>query len=439
MKRHHWIVLSVVFLILMTTGLACQHETPLPATPGESTAIPSAGPAAATATPSPEPGSAQNAPTSRPDNGEESPLATPTSEPYPLATKRLVSPLPTPVAELDGDYTSFFPYVQSSDPTPTPSPTATPQPIKTVRWPRTMDAPGPSKLGLHVIRNNSPSIMEFVRRVKPAVIKAVDDVGWLADVKEASPETVTIGRFTPEHQDLVGDPVQAAQSLVNQQLERYLLNPGVDYWEGWNEADPNDQMWWYAAFEAERVRLLAQHGLKAAVGGFATGVPEWDEFIAFLPAIEAAKQYGGILTLHEYGAPTIDYLVGSPLPGQPGYANRGVLALRYRWWYEDILAPRGLVVPLVISEAGIDGTIMSGQRPGPDGYGWQDFGGYWVEQGRQGGFDGFIDQLSWYDDQLRQDDYVIGFTVFTAGAVGHWENYDITKHLPTLAFYVAEK
>ena len=52
---------------------------------------------------------------------------------------------------------------------------------------------------------------------------------------------------------------------------------------------------------------------------------------------------------------------------------------RYRWFYRDVLEPRGLVVPLVISEAGIDGII--GNRPGPDGLGWQDFQSFWVAQG----------------------------------------------------------
>ncbi len=301
-----------------------------------------------------------------------------------------------------------------------------------------MAAPGPSKLGLHVIRNDNPWIMQFVRLVRPAVIKAVGDVGWLSEVKAASPETVTIGRFMPTHQDMNGDPALAAQAFVAEQLTRYQLNPGVDYWEGWNEPDPNEQMDWYAAFEAERVRLLAQHGFKAAIGGFATGVPEWDEFMAFLPALEVAQQHGGILTLHEYGAPTVDYLLGTPLPGWPPHPDRGVLALRYRWWYEEILKPRGLVIPLVISEAGIDGILMAAERPGPEGLGWWDFSDYWSEVGIGGGPEGYTRQLAWYDSELRKDDFVIGFTVFTAGGGEGWASYNINQILPELAIYVAE-
>ena len=130
------------------------------------------------------------------------------------------------------------------------------------------------------------------------------------------------------------------------------------------------------------------------------------------------------------------FLFGSQLPG--GYPRRedaGALTFRYRYFYRDILEPLGLAIPLVISEAGVDGII--GNRPGPDGLGWADFQDFWVNQGW--GIDGpsaFINQLAWYDAGVRQDGYVIGFTIFTAGAIGHWENYNINPILPQLADYV---
>ncbi len=295
---------------------------------------------------------------------------------------------------------------------------------------------GPSKLGLHVIRNNDPAIMAFVRGAQPALIKAVDDVGFLEEVKAASPRTVTIGRLGIDHQAYSTDPEKAARDFVASQLARYLANPFVDYWEGWNEPDPNmDRMPWYARFEAERVRVMAQYGLRAAIGGFSTGVPEFEEFLLFLPAIEAAKEHGGILTLHEYGAPDLTYLYGSPLPGMPAYPDRGALTFRYRWFYRDILEPADLVIPLAVTEAGVDGII--GNRPGPNGFGWRDFGDYWVESGwGPDPTQAFINQLAWYDAGVRDDGYVIGFAVFTAGAFDHWLKYDINPLLPALTDYV---
>lgn len=367
---------------------------------------------------------------------------TPTAFPSPAEGS---TPLPTPTHRPTN--TALPTLTPSATPSPTATPTATPTETPTLEPYASSPATGPihlpiapivgSKLGLHVIQNNSPAIMDFVRQTHPAVIKAVGDVGWLSEVKRESPNTVTIGRLMAQSQDLTGDPRQAARDFVAGQLPKYLLNPGVDYWEGWNEPDPNQDMDWYALFEAERVALLANYGLRAAVGGFSAGVPEYDEFFKFLPAIEAAWWNGGVFSLHEYGAPTIDYLYGDPLPGLSTYSNRGPLATRYRWWYEDILIPRGTVIPLVISEAGIDGLVLSGVRPGPLGLGWQDFTSYWSDLGLGEGAQSYINQLAWYDYQLQADSYVIGFTIFTAGGGSRWRSYEINHILPELADYVS--
>ena len=305
-------------------------------------------------------------------------------------------------------------------------------------WPPPLAQPGGSKLSLHVIQNNSADIMEFIRRVKPPVIKGLGGFGWSSEVKNASPETVTVARLLEEPGEgiMEGDPVLKAQEFVARHLEEYQLNPDVDYWEGWNEPVPTSNMEWYAAFEAERAHQMAEYGLRVAIGGFATGTPEWDEFAEFLPAIEAALEHDGILTLHEYSAPTMDYRVGEGLPGHPDYADRGVLTLRYRWWYEDFLKPQGLVIPLVISEGGIDGQVQ--QDLAPPGLGWRDFTTYWAQQGLgENGAQVYVEQLAWYDSHLQQDDYVIGMTIFTAGSPeGHSVSFDITDILALLAQYV---
>ena len=323
----------------------------------------------------------------------------------------------------------------TAGPSPTPAPTPTPY-VSFIPDYTPRPELGPSKLGIHVARPNSPAIMEFVRAAHPAVVKGVDDLGFLAEVKAVSPQTVTIGRLSVDPQDYGGEPEAAAAALVARQLPELLLHPAVDYWEGWNEPDPNlDRMDWYARFEAERVRQLAQHGLRAAVGGFSTGVPELDEFALFVPAIEAARQHGGILSLHEYAAPDITFLFGDPLPGYPAYPDRGPLMFRYRWFYRDVLEPHGLVVPLVISEAGIDGIL--GNRPGPEGLGWQDFQKFWVDQGwGPDGQTAFLNQLQWVDNEARQDEYVIGYTLFTAGGGRAWDTYELDPFLPRLAEYV---
>ena len=326
-------------------------------------------------------------------------------------------------------------------PTPTNTPTETPIPLATPIGgghtpPYLQGDPNRSKLSIHVIFNNDPRIMEFVRQAQPAVIKGVDDFGYLAEVERVSPNTIIVARSVDQNQDYGGNPEEAARRFVQSQLRQYQLNPAVDFWEGWNEPDPGlGRMAWYARFEQERVREMARHGFRAAIGGFAAGVPEIDEFALFIPAIETAIQYGGILTLHEYSAPVMTFGYGSALPGYPYHDDRGALTFRYRWFYEELLIPRGLVIPLVISEAGIDGIL--GNRPGPAGKGWADFQSYAVDQGwGQTGVDAFINQLAWYDEGVRQDNYVLGFTVFTAGPVAQWGPYDIGPILPRMADYV---
>ncbi|MEJ2748753.1 MAG: hypothetical protein P8183_12745 [Anaerolineae bacterium] len=379
----------------------------------------------------------------------------PTSTIDPTLVPLTWTPAPVSTTEKTGNFTELSSLGPANTPTPTsfiptntPRPTSTntptSTPLPTTPTPYVSYIPdlppstdlGPSKMGLHIIRANDANIIEFIKQGQPSVIKALDNFGYLDEVKAASPRTIVVGRINFEGQNYTGSPEEAAQKFVAAQLDQYLLNTAVDYWEGWNEPDPNmDNMPWYTRFEQERVRLLAQHGLKAAIGGFPTGVPEMDEFALFLPAIETAKQYHGILTLHEYGAPDMTFLYGTPLPGYPTYPDRGSLTFRYRWFYREFLEPLDLVIPLVISEAGIDGII--GNRPGPSGRGWMDFQSYWVEQGwASNGVDAFIKQLAWYDNGVRQDGYVIGFTVFTAGGHGYWEHYDINSILPQLTAYV---
>jgi len=354
--------------------------------------------------------------------GGEPPTATPASTTAPADAPPVpTTALPTTVA-----------------PTATVAPTTTPYVSNIPDYTPRSDL-GSSKMGIHVARPNSEAIMTFVRAARPAVVKGVDDLGFLAEVKAASPETVTIGRLSVDPQDYGGEPEAAAAALVARQLPQLLNHPYVDYWEGWNEPDPNlDRMDWYARFEAERVRQLAQHGLRAAVGGFSTGVPELTEFELFVPAIEAAKAHGGILSLHEYAAPDLTFLYGDPLPGYPTYPDRGPLMFRYRWFYRDVLEPRGLVVPLVISEAGIDGIL--GNRPGPEGLGWQDFQSFWVEQGwGPDGQTAFLNQLQWVDNEARQDPYVLGYALFTAGGGRAWATYELAPFLPRLAEYIVSQ
>jgi len=79
-----------------------------------------------------------------------------------------------------------------------------------------------------------------------------------------------------------------------------------------------------------------------------------------------------------------------------------------------------------------------GGHPGPEGEGWLDFRDYWRDSGLgEDGTQAYLRQLAWYDAELQRDDYVLGFAVFTAGAMNDdWESYDITGILRHIATYI---
>jgi hypothetical protein len=309
--------------------------------------------------------------------------------------------------------------------------------------PLTMAEPvGPSKMGIHVTRNSSPYIMEFVEAAQPAVVVAVGDLGWLADVKTVSPGTLTLGRLPESNQSMTGDPQEAARAFVNAHAGIYLANPGVDYWLGWNEPGiaQSWQMAWYAAFEAERTVAMAELGLQVAIGNFSTGTPEAERFLGFLPALQAAKEYGGILALHEYSAPSMRDGVGAGIPGMEAQDGGGALTLRYRYWYDHYLQANDLVLPLVITEAGIDGGVLRSQ--GLNLGGWRDFvsADKLPEEMMPQTLTDYVEQLSWYDDELRRDPYVLGFAIFNVGDMrGQWASFDVTDELHYLTEMAAPK
>ncbi len=383
---------------------------------------------------------------------DPAPLATPTADALPpwlishSTPTRPNEPGPTSTPS------AYFVYIPDLGVMPTPTvvvalkiepPPAPPTP----RWPAGLSSQTASKLGLHVVRNNDPYIMEYVRRVRPRVMKALDDLGWLADVKAASPNTITIGRLSGQNEDWPEqlDPAAAARQYIDAALPKYRVNKGVDYWEGWNEFVPvTEARWkWYAAFEAARACDMQALGLHAAIGGFVGGAPEYNEIAYFMPAIEAAHRCGGLLTMHEGVSPLPGCGVYADkagiIPGAPLFPGKtmGYLMLRYRFWYEGYLKPAGLGdLPLVISELAVGGIVPGQDCNGPGGASWKSFQDFWVQHGvGPDGPQAWTNLLAWYDSEIRQDDYVVGTTIFTAGGEPGWDGNDMHEVIIPLAYY----
>jgi hypothetical protein len=282
--------------------------------------------------------------------------------------------------------------------------------------------------------------MELIATGNVAVLKTLElDPNFLADVRARSPNTIIVGRMMLHELNLSqADAPAEARRAVDAVLPLALEDRRrglVDAWEGFNEPVPGseDEMRRLADLEVERVRLLAENGLRAVVGNFGTGQPPLEWWPAFRPALEAAQAHDGYLALHEYSAPTMWYNTNrEPLDYRAAPADEGWLTLRYRKVYRQFLQPWGLRLPLLITEGGIDGMVTD--RPGPPGRGWKDFGGYWAAELGMGldSPGNYIEQLAWYDGELQLDEYCRGASVFAMTGFDGWQSYELLGEAATI-------
>ena len=316
-----------------------------------------------------------------------------------------------------------------------PSPTLSPLPTVTPTPEATPFPPGPaSKLGVFVGRND-PQLFDLLHTGNLAMVKTLEyDANFVTEIKQIDADTFVVARFTPlplpdfDH----WDPIAAAHAFVDQLLP-IATHPqrlaAIDCWESYNEPvlSTQEQMASYARFEAERTRLLAEHGIASCIGNFSVGHPELDLWPAFFPALQAAKEHHGFLALHEYSAPYLWFGSG-PHQNDPGAneGDEGWLTLRYRKVYRQYLQPADLAIPLVITETGIDGLVPN--RPGDaSARGWRDFIPFWQEESafQRTPFGFYVEQLAWYDAELQKDDYVIAASIFVLAGPAGWQSYDI--------------
>lgn len=285
---------------------------------------------------------------------------------------------------------------------------------------------GPSKLGIHTIfQNNALTYIQAIAEqgAHLAAVKAVDKFSWLQQVKEASPQTLNVGRSTKfaDTVDLGKDLAEEARRVMDILLpEMEAHREYVDYWEVTNEMDllDVDDYRRHAEIHFHFIDIAEREGFKIALFAWYAGTPEWEEMEGVVETgiFARAKEGGHILSLHEGTfAPPVTTGYGEPLPGRPRYPDRGILCCRYRWLYEDFLKPRDEVIPLLMTEFGMGPYASTGFQPAE-----------WVAQ------------MAWYDDRMREDDYVLSCCPFTLGpgTWPQWQIYDWEKALPDYAQYI---
>lgn len=336
---------------------------------------------------------------------------------------------------------------QATYPTETPpaaTPTHTSSPVPSPQPPPSQSPPAvnkESKLGVHGIWPNH--ILEFTQVLVDAgapfrVVKAVDDLSWLKDVKRVSPETVTVGRLTHEHEGavLVNDPGTDLDWYATLLMEPILttvrddpaLRQAVTYWELTNEplggGVPAEAYARLARMTIKCLDIAEANDLKLAILGFNAGTPEWVDLLAMAETgvFARARAGGHILALHEgvFGNDAVDkwwnvhYVDGDGkpttentgvtapggwIPGGPILDGAGALCLRYRFLYH-LLQERDEVVPLFVSEFYAGGGYDPANKAD------------------------VVARIQWYDGQLGADDYALGFAPFTLGPTPGWEQQD---------------
>ena len=279
-----------------------------------------------------------------------------------------------------------------------------------------------SKISIHLIGNYTDGAKQIVQAA-PRVLKLLDLGGnmraALTDYKSRYPTGKTVLRiFTRVRYSISDDPAASAQDFWTQvlsppisQLPQSERNH-IDYLEGPNEGDSTPS-WastadaqWLGRFWATLAPIIKNNGFKPCVGSIPVGNPGGsqqqmeDMLEAFVPALTAASAAGGAWSYHSY---TLDY---STDPNVESWTS-----LRYRRYYDFLQRrhPELLSLPMILTEGGVD------QSGNPQTSGWQ----------ARGDAAKYQNWLNWFDNQIRQDAYILGVTLFQSGDAAGWPSFEI--------------
>ena len=247
-------------------------------------------------------------------------------------------------------------------------------------------------LGPHVNSGDPETVVQWKPPV--ALVLNPDPERW-ARTAPATPQTKFVWRPLLRNQPDFNkpiDPVAEAARWIAAVLPSVKRIAG-GYWQGYNEVviESPQAMGRYAAFETERVRMLSLVSAQAGVGAFATGAPGQLSWLSpFVPALQAARDYGGVLLLHQYAWPPLSNDEGRELRHRKIYGGDTSCG------WEGL--PKQCQVPLIISECGLDGRAA---QPGQV-QGWQ--GAVTKEE--------YLQQLDDYSQELELDEYCLGACIY---------------------------
>lgn len=175
--------------------------------------------------------------------------------------------------------------------------------------------------------------------------------------------------------------------------------------EGINEPklDSIDTARWYGQVEAERAKLLARRGLRAAIGGFATGNPTLPLWVEFIRAYRAAGGPDTDIQHHQYSHHLLEPGTG------PGQDHENLLRHRL---LREAAASYVRNMRWIIGETGLDTVDVAG-----------------LEQGRTFAGSGWSQERYWqrmlaYNAHLEQDSDVLMAAIYAYRQPG-WSAHEM--------------
>lgn len=235
----------------------------------------------------------------------------------------------------------------------------------------------------------------------PVLVFAVDEGGALVEAKQYNQKNITVFRTTKYGEPYLGE---TAQSYMGKVMQEWALNP-ADYYSLFCEVNPTwEYLPWFNEITKGCIDIANQHGYKLVIQNWSVGTPSDDgghtaeeRYATQYQAWYQAMQGGHKLGLHEYG-------LGGLLKNEATYH-----ALRYRRVLEWCKANGLKDLDIVITEAG-------------------QFGGMEFH-----GAELMMEDISWYTEEVRKDQDVLGFAWWT---LGDWGGANIQSALPQYSEYI---
>jgi|GEM_PF-1763537 len=316
-------------------------------------------------------------------------------------------------------------------PSPTkipPSPTRTiPSPTNSLSLKSTISQ---SKLGIFVLVGLSNGAKKIIA-AGSKIIKFIDPQGnqemlnIVKEYKKQYPQGITVLRFwnrTPGiHYTVNNNPETSSQDFFNRVHQPAFQELGenlryFDYLQTPNEFETTPEWWgeekirWNGRFWLKLTQLNKNYGIKTCIGGIPVGNVEANELGYIIQELKQMKNLGAAFCYHGY---TFNYSTN---------VNEEIqLSLRYRQFYNFFRqnAPELISMPLILSEGGV------AENGNPKA-------GYLISNSAEK----YKSWLSWYDNEIRKDPYVIGVTLFQIGNTTDWSYFDLEPISNWLSSYI---